>query len=457
MPGIEAALILITLAGAVYPLLSRTLSRPLRVFFVGAAGVGLAAQVLTVGPHWQILPVYLALVLVASVVWHHQPGRVFRRMALIADALCFTTFITLWVFPMFVLPRPTGVHQVGTTGPVSWVDSSRRLSGEADPTGQPRELIVQIWYPSATGSRWGDQARYSRRKELSLVHSYLSVLRTNSILNAPIDDQGAPYPVLLFGPRWGGSRNQNTFLAEDLASHGYVVVAVDHPLNGIRVELADGTVVRSDRRDALANLEAKTTPSVLATWGKELDIWLADDKFVLDKLEQNNSGMFSGRLDFTRVGAFGHSFGGASSLNLLGNDPRIKSAVNLDGWTFQGLDHRTSQPMMIVYEGGAASPHPETGVEGALNTSDKTAVEISLKQHGGIRAFVQGTQHLDFTDQTLFSPFRSLTFTGPIAGKRIREITRGLVLGFFDQTLRRTGRVPTYPEVKMERWPGATP
>jgi len=110
---------------------------------------------------------------------------------------------------------------------------------------------------------------------------------------------------------------------------------------------------------------------------------------------------------------------------------------------------------MIVYEGSAASPQTAAGVEGALNANDANAVATSLRQHGGIRAIVAGAQHLDFTDQTLFSPLRSLTFIGPIAGQRAREITRGLVLGFFDQTLRRSGRVPTYPEVKMERWPGA--
>ena len=457
MPGIEAALILVTLAGAVYPLLGRTLSFPLRVFFVGCAGVGLLAQLITVGPHWQAFPVYLALSLMVYVVWHHQPGRIFRRIALVADAFCFVTFLALWVFPMFVLPRPTGVYAVGTTGPISWVDSVRSLSGETTTAGARRELIVQVWYPAPVGTRWGDQARYARRKEVSLIHSYLTSVRTNSALNAPIAEQGAPYPVLIFGHRWGGSRNQNTFLAEDLASHGYVVVAVDHPLNAIRVELANGTVVQSDRRDALKDLESKTESSVLAMWGKELDLWLADDKFVLDKLQQSNDGWFAGRLDFTRVGAVGHSFGGSAALHMLGNDPRVKSAGNLDGWTFQGLDRRTTQPMMIVYEGSAAVPQPEAGVEGALNVSDKNGVEASLKQHGGIRAIVEGAQHLDFTDQTLFSPFRSLTFTGPIAGPRIREITRSMVLGFFDETLRGKGEVPTYPEVKMERWPGATP
>lgn len=457
MPDLDLALILVTLGGAVYPLLNRILSRPLRFFYLAIAAAVLVAQLIEVGPHWQMFPAYPAFFLMTYVIWHHRPGHRHRRMALAADSLCLLTVAILWVLPMFSLPRPTGDHPVGTTGPISWVDSSRGIRGEANPSGQPRELVVQIWYPAAAGSRWGGQARYTRRKEVSLIHSYFAAIRTNSVLNAPVADVGAPYPVLLFGHRWGGTRSQNTFLAEDLASHGYVVVATDHPLNANRVEIADGTVVRTDRRDALSDLESKSAATVLDTWGKELDLWLADDRFVLDKLQQNNDGWFSGRLDLTRIGAFGHSFGGASALNLLGSDPRIKSAINLDGWTFQGLDHRTSQPALIVYEGSAAIPHAETGVEGALNTTDKNAVETSLKQHGGIKAYVEGTKHLDFTDQTLFSPFRSLTFTGPIAGERIREITRGLVRGFFDQTLKGTGEIPAYPEVKMERSAGTTP
>ena len=453
MPGIEAALILIAFAGAVYPLLGRTLSRPLRAFYLVLVAAGLGLQFVRIGPHYQIFPAYVALLLMGYVIWHHQSGRKFRAMALFADLLCLISLAMLWVLPMFALPRPTGDHLVGTTGPISWVDTSRSLSGDATSTGQRRELVVQIWYPASAGSRWGDQARYARRQELSLAHSYLAAIRTNSVLNAPIADLGAPYPVLLFGHRWAGSRTQNTFLAEDLASHGYIVVAVDHPLNAARVQLADGSVIRSDRADALGNLEATTASAVMAIWGKELDIWLADDKFVLNKLQSNNDGWFSNRLDMNRVGAFGHSFGGAASANLLGVDSRIKAAVNLDGWTFQGLDHRTHEPFLMVNEGVAAISHPETGVEGALNTTDSAAVNGSLHKYGGYRAFVSGAQHLDFTDQTLFSPLRSLTFTGPIQSERVREITRGLVLGFFNQTLKGQGEIPTYPEVKLEHWP----
>jgi predicted dienelactone hydrolase len=453
VPDLDLALILCALGGGVYPLLGRTLSRPLRGFFLAIAAAVLAGQLYIVGPHWQIFPAYLAFALMIYVVWNHQPGRRYRLIALAADTLCILTLALLWILPVFSLPQPTGEYSVGTTGPISWVDTRRNLQGEVTPAGPRRELVVQIWYPAATGSRWGDQARYARRKELSLVHSYLAALRTNSVLNAPIAVQGAPYPVLLFGHRWAGTRTQNTFLVEDLASHGYVVVAVDHPLNSGRVQLADGTVIRSDRADALGNLESTTASAVMATWGKELGIWQADDQFALDKLQSGNQQSFSGRLDMTHVGAFGHSFGGAAATNLLGVDPRIKAAANLDGWTFQGLDHRTTQPLLIVNEGTAALPHQEIGVEGALDTADTAAVNGSLTKYGGYRAYVGGAQHLDFTDQTLYSPFRSLTFTGPIQGERIREITRGLVLGFFNQTLLGKGKIPTYPEVKMEHWP----
>lgn len=452
MPGIEAALIVVALAGAVYPLLGRTLARPLRAFYIAIAGLSLAAQLYLVGAHWQMFPAYAALVLMTLVIWHHQPGRAFRLVALVADALCVTTVAALWVFQMFTLPRPTGPHPVGTTGPFSWTDASRNQRGEATSEGARRELVVQIWYPAAPSPRSAETARYARFKELSLAHSYFSAIRTNSVQNAPIEDEGSPYPVLIFGHRWGGSRTQNTFLTEDLASHGYIVVAVDHPLNAARTLLSDGTVLRSDRADTLFNLAATSAAATEAAWGKELDMWLADDRLVLDKLQQGNA-LPIPRMDFTRVGAVGHSFGGSASFNLLGRDPRVKSAVNLDGWTFQGLGHRTNQPILVVYEGVAAPPHPQTGIEGTLNTDDTFTVEASLKQFGGIRAYVADTQHLDFTDQTLFSPLQRLTFTGPIAGIRAREITRGVVLGFFDQTLRHAGEIPTYPEVKLERWP----
>ena len=38
------------------------------------------------------------------------------------------------------------------------------------------------------------------------------------------------------------------------------------------------------------------------------------------------------RVDLSRIGVFGHSFGGATGIMALDSDPRIRAAVVLDGW-----------------------------------------------------------------------------------------------------------------------------
>lgn len=71
---------------------------------------------------------------------------------------------------------------------------------------------------------------------------------------------------------------------------------------------------------------------------------MADTRFVLDQLEQVNHGVnpdasgtplprgLAGAMDTTRVGMFGHSFGGGTTAAVLAADPRFAAGVNLDGF-----------------------------------------------------------------------------------------------------------------------------
>jgi dienelactone hydrolase len=197
----------------------------------------------------------------------------------------------------------------------------------------------------------------------------------------------------------------------------------------------------------LSDVQASGAAAIKALWARELQVWVRDDEFVLDQME--HADWLSGGLDWSRVGALGHSFGGAASMALLGADRRVKCAVNMDGWTFNGLEKRTTQPVMFLYEGSAEARGRNTGAEGKLDDDDNAAVDRSLARFGGLRAYIAGTQHLDFTDQTLVSPVQRLTFTGPIQGERIRTILRGMVVGFFDANLKGSGQIPQFPEVRM--------
>jgi dienelactone hydrolase len=341
----------------------------------------------------------------------------------------------------YKLPASTGPYAIGTSI-LNFTDDSR-YEDPASHHGDKRALVAQVWYPAMQSTM--PIAKYQRWGETTAANFYNQLLHTHSRMDAPLAVAGGPFPVLLFGHRWGGQRTQDTALCEDLASHGYVVVSVDHPYNSARVEMADGKIIAGDEPIEGPGGESASSAQQIAFWNATLDTWADDDIFVLDQLAALNSSagsQFHGAFDMARIGAFGHSFGGAVAFSLLGRDPRIRSAVNLDGWTFGALDARTTQPILVVYEQEAMDrrrqltllPHPGTTGD-QLDRADIESVDGSLTRFGGDVLYIAGTQHMDFTDQPLLPPLRRPGFTGPIAPARIQTILRTTVLSFFENTL----------------------
>lgn len=370
----------------------------------------------------------------------------------------------------FRFPAPTGPHLVGTTL-LDLTDPNQRDPSSTDPNAS-RELVVQLWYPAEPSQN--RLAPYMRWREAGLSRFYAPLLRTHSRMDAPVVQAGGPYPVLLFNQRWNGQRTQNTSLAEDLASHGYVVASIDHPGNSSRVLLAGGRTVRGTEVLEGPMGAAATALQRIVSWNNHLHLWAQDSRFVLDQLaarSANASDPFHGRLDTAHAGAFGHSFGGATALALCGpgpgtSDPRIKSAVNLDGWTFAGLAERNAgQQILLLYEGISQDREkqvanlPQLGsVQDRLDLLDFADTEASLHKYGGYRLFLAGTQHMDFSDEPLLPPFRRLAYTGPISPQEGSKVLRQVVLQFFDQTLRNkpsailTPDPVNFPELTVEHW-----
>lgn len=436
--------------------------------FLLMAAVALILHAALEGLHWQMAPAYLALV-VLLVVYSRARSSVKVRMAegAIVAVLCGAAAVCSYVFPMFKLPKPTGSYTVGTRT-LFLVDDSRIEDASSSPDTK-RELMVQVWYPAMPGHN--SMARYRPRRETTLISSYMSVLRTNSYLDAPVAQNGAPFPVLLFNPAWGGGRAQNTFLTEELASHGYVVVSIDHPYNAHRVAFPDGKVVDSNASWVVSYPDSSTTDDVKAVWNKELTKWIADNLFVLNQLAVLNrdaSSPWYGRLNTNLVGAVGHSFGGSASIGAAVADARIKSAINMDGWIFNALVGRTAkQQIMVMYESipdvdPLAQPPSTATVSEKLDHEDFTALQHSVTQYGGFMVGIKGVDHMDFTDKPLFSPLRRISGRGAVSAKRVQEIVRAYVLSFFDETLRGK-RSPLldregspFPEVKYRYWKPAS-
>jgi dienelactone hydrolase len=439
---------------------------PVRYLLVLAATFTAVAHGLLEGAHWQMIPAYGALVLLGISLWKGLEKR--YHVVVVSSAPLFLAMSVLFSFllPIFSLPKPTGPYPIGTT--VLYLKDDSRDEDAAPEAGSKRELKVQLWYPAKASQN--RRARYRELRETKFVTSYQNVIRTHSRVDAPVANTDAPLPVLFFSHSWQGRRTQDTFLTEELASHGYVVASIDYTYNASSVAFSDGRVIEGVAAKDISTPGISSPERIQKIWNKELLKWAADQRFVLDQLEAMNHGLgtlWYGRLNTHLAGAVGHSFGGAASVQACGEDRRIRAAVNLDGWFFGSINARSAnQPLLVMNESKERpqdmdlhSPDPSVRVNAILDSADFKDTDFSLRHFGGYRVYVNGATHADFTDQPLISPLHILSQRGTLPAGRVHTVVRAYVLAFFNKTLR--GEDPEilrdhtspYAEVSFENWP----
>ena len=464
MRPLEVSLVLL-LASAAVCLLVGSLSRIVGLLMV-AALLAVVTHTLLEGAHWQMIPAYAATGILCLAAWKPSGGQSRFQRFTAWSALLFTSASVLFSFvlPMFSLPEPTGPYPVGTS--ILYLKDSDRIEDAASAGGSARELIVQLWYPAQPShNRF---ASYREPLETDALSSYQSAIVTHSRLDAPVALAGAPFPVILFNHAWGGRRTNDTFLTEELASHGYIVASIDHTYNAKLVAFPSGRIVHGSAANEINVPNSSTPDRVRGIWNKELFKWVADQRFVLDRIEAMNrltGSPWFGRMDSSRAGAIGHSFGGSAATAECAADRRVHAAVNLDGWFFDAIRARgKNQPLLIIDATtglGGGIPGPNATVEKVLDAADSADAEASLHRFGGYLLSVKGASHEDFTDQPLVSPLRIVSHCSAIPARRIQNIVRKYVVAFFDETLRGENpevlhtRTSQYAETSLEAWPAS--
>ena len=369
------------------------------------------------------------------------------------------------------LPAPTGPFAVGRVL-YDWADDET-LDTLAPVSGTKRELLVWIWYPTAAGPSAATDdylpapSRTVVERDLGpLLGKFLtrdlSKVHAHNIRNSDMPPQQRSYPVVIM--RAGASLevwNYST-LAEDLASHGYVVVGFDAPYRTFTVVFPDGRVMR--------RLPENNPELCLERTGQEQDrcanrlltAWTADIAFVLDRLEQLNasdaSGKFTGRLDMTRVGVFGHSFGGAAAALFCHEDSRCKAAIDVDGAPHGSvIQAGIDRPFMFLL-----SDHGhESGLESLQIKANIQSIYDRLPADGRLRVEIRGANHFLFSDDgallkshIVLRTLRALGVVG-IDGRRQLAVTAYCLHSFFDAYLKGTSvsrlniSSPLYPEIQV--------
>jgi dienelactone hydrolase len=336
------------------------------------------------------------------------------------------------------VPRVTGAHRVGTRV-LDLVDLSRIDPFAND--GLNRELVVRLWYP-ASAEQDCKLADYTSPRVWNyfaeLTGLPLPAVTTNSCLDAPIAD--GEHPVVVFTHGYTGTFTDYTFLVEDLASRGYIVVSIDHTYEATAVEFPDERFVKSLVGSHLTN----TWQTDDQTLSSALDVRLDDVKFVMGELERLNTSSgnaFAGRLDLTRLALAGHSLGGLTAWFGVQRDPRFKAAVLLDPYLSDIPFGSTETPVMLLTMGGEQRNEDECQLWSDLR-GPRLAVNL------------RGAEHVTPSDLVWLA--KGAVKTGPMGPDKTVGAIRDYIAAFLDASLQGrpfdrllTGPSSEYPEAEV--------
>lgn len=375
------------------------------------------------------------------------------------------------------LPAPTGPFAIGTRQFSG--DDAERLETLTDDPSDHRELLVQIWYPAMPADD-GLTAPYVYGLAAladgmdAREHAVASAVTTHAHAEADLLGGDEPLPVILFSHGLGGTRSEYTSLAENLASHGYVVVGIDHLLDGGTIVIPDGRVVRQAAAWSAYSPAFVGVETAFRFRDERSRVWAQDAAWVLDRLTaldraEPPSGV-GGRFDLSRVGYFGHSLGGTAVVMFCEHQPRVSACANLDGWPLHGdaEGRGLSQPYLHMEE---IRPHRSDELLASWETTreryEANMAALDLRTallHGRVRApsyhlRIDGIVHRSFSDRPLLFPWEFRGADRPtIDAARALEIVNAHLLQFFDRHLRGRaapsldGEAATYPETRLVRY-----
>jgi predicted dienelactone hydrolase len=280
-----------------------------------------------------------------------------------------------------------------------------------------------------------------KQEEITSVPAdVLSRTRVDAYTDARPAGRAHSLPLVVLSPGFKQPRSTLSGLAEDLASHGYVVAAIDHTYENVAETFPDGRVTTCA---ACGHYDA-------AFWTKLEQGRAADVSFVLDQLTGERARVKGAALiDPHRIAMAGHSVGGSSAQAAMVRDGRLLAGIDIDGTT-DGALPKSGLGRPFMFFGKPATYTPGTGNEAASWESD-------WKRLTGWKRWilVTGTVHQSFTDLAALADELGLDAGNDLPGSRSLQITRTYVRAFFDRHLRHRHRPlldrpsKRYPEVRF--------
>ena len=188
-----------------------------------------------------------------------------------------------------------GTYDVGVST-ISAVDHGR-LNTTNFITTTERPLVLEVWYPADLSAQPASKATYKNVTRRQQPFE----LQGDAYRNAAAVSNGQ-FPIVLLSHGFTGYRTQMFYLGEHLASHGYVVVGIDHK-DSTNAEVFDDDTRASGGISTFYNRAR-------------------DQQFVLDYFANPDKHLpiagLKERVDTNNAAIVGHSMGGFGAINTVG-------------------------------------------------------------------------------------------------------------------------------------------
>ncbi|GME45053.1 hypothetical protein GTA08_BOTSDO03980 [Neofusicoccum parvum] len=353
----------------------------------------------------------------------------------------FLALSCAWLAQAISIWDPTGPYHVGYTQHVF------NHTTPNDPTEPGTFMLTTIYYPTlvvpnTTVPYMDPIAADIFEKTIGMTPGSLSRLttrlqfQTSTLIGTdPAYGNGtSPYPTIIFTPGAGVPAVAYTAYLSELASHGYAVVAIDHPGEAPYLALPYGGGGVYGYPDFAAY------PPTLAEAFQVYAFRLSDTAALMsDAFLPALVRSFAAPFNLSHFAVFGHSVGGAAAAGVMAaNDSKarlFRAGANLDG-TLPQLADENFQPDPAKVPVDLKRPFVQLASE--AHTGDGTWEAFDRAQSGWLRdVAINGTRHLDYSDIPLWIDLleqRNVTngtWVGPADGVRVTQLVNAVLKGLF--------------------------
>ncbi len=342
------------------------------------------------------------------------------------------------------LPEPTG-------SPVGFrlytiVDEGRE-EVFTEEEGDFRTFPMAIYYPAVPAAD-AVPAPYTTDAENAAYNTALMIppevfnaITGHLYIDAPLAQHEGGYPVLMFSPGFGAPIRFYSTLLTELASRGFVVAVVDHPYSQTVSFFPDDSVITANA----AGSDMSTSQGLSLI----LNTWVEDTIVALDHLSELNESdpVLAGAFDLDHVGAFGHSFGGATAANVSLVDDRVLASINMDGEVFGDAAQGVTKPFMVMTSPTDFSDEDLAAVGMTRQDLEDYRVKFDNSVNGALSASeapywlsIAGTLHSTYSIdiallRNLLPEYITPEMVGTIDGARANQVIADYTAAFFDMYL----------------------